>query len=189
VSYPDKTTEELIWEIKRGLNVDENFRHLYKQSYAQIHRYFQRRRFSPEDSHELTQETFFAVFKNLKGFRQEAPFENWLFAIARNMWRSERKRRCHDHHIPLNPGDQGSSDRREPPVEPPVDPAPGPLDRTMDKEIRQILHEEMRQLPPQMRRCVEVRIINELSYKEIAKVMGLSIGAVRAHLHEKRRRR
>jgi RNA polymerase sigma factor (sigma-70 family) len=59
----------------------------------------------------------------------------------------------------------------------------------MDKEIRQILHEEMRQLPPQMRRCVEVRIINELSYKEIAKVMGLSIGAVRAHLHEKRRRR
>jgi DNA-directed RNA polymerase specialized sigma24 family protein len=77
----DKTDEELAREIKRGLNVEENFGQLYERHYAQIRRFFLRKRFSPEDSDELTQETFLSVYNGLKGFRQESSFDSWMFSI------------------------------------------------------------------------------------------------------------
>jgi RNA polymerase sigma-70 factor (ECF subfamily) len=175
--------------------VEENFHQLYERNYGQIHRFFQRKvfsqrkLFSPEDSHELTQETFVSVFKGLKGFRQEAPFKNWLFSIASNIWRSEVRRRINDVIlIPIDTPDEAGGSDRPPPVAPPVDPAPGPLDSTIDKEKRQMLYEAMRQLSPQRRRCVELRIIDGLSYNEIAKLMGISIGSVKAHLHEAKKK-
>jgi RNA polymerase sigma-70 factor, ECF subfamily len=192
VKPPDKTTEELIQEIKQGLNVEENFRQLFERNYKRVRSYFLNKKLSPEDSAELTQMTFIAVYKGLKGFRQEAPFENWLFSIAKNIWRSELERRNtvkrHAHHIPLEVDVKGGSDRHEPPVAPPVDPAPDPENYTIEKEKLQMLHEAMRQLPKQMRRCVELRVIYELSYKEIAELMGISVGAVRAHLHEAKKK-
>ena len=60
---PDKTNEELAREIKRGFNVEENFRRLFERRYAQIRRFFRRKGFSPEDGFELTQETFLSVYK------------------------------------------------------------------------------------------------------------------------------
>jgi RNA polymerase sigma factor (sigma-70 family) len=93
VKSPDKTTEELAREIKRGFNVEENFRQLFERRYPQIRRFFQRKGFSPEDSYELTQETFLSVYKGLKDFRQESSFDSWMFSIAENIWRSELERR------------------------------------------------------------------------------------------------
>jgi RNA polymerase sigma-70 factor, ECF subfamily len=42
----------------------------------------------------------------------------------------------------------------------------------------------MRQLPEQMRRCTELRVIHDFSYKEIAELMEISINTVKAHLHQ-----
>lgn len=174
--------------MKQGLNVEENFRQLHERYYTQIRRFFQRKGFSPEDCEDLTQETFFSVSKGLKGFRQEAPFENWLFSIARNIWRSElesRKAKKRDASVSsLDQEDRGESDQRSPLAGRIVDPAPDQLNRVIENEKLQQLHEAMRQLPEQMRRCVKLRVIDELSYKEIAELMGISINTVKAHLHE-----
>jgi RNA polymerase sigma-70 factor, ECF subfamily len=184
----DITTEELIREIKHELNVEDNFRQLFERSYARIHRYFQRKGFSPEDSSELTQETLISVYKGLKGFRQEAQFDSWLFSIARNIWRSELGRRKAVKRdvllIPLEPEDRGGSDRRAPPTAPSVDPALDQLNRVIEKEKLQKLHEAIRQLPKQRRRCIELRVLHDLSYGDIVGLMGISIGAVKAHVHE-----
>jgi len=50
--HPDKTTEELIREIKQCENLEENFGRLFERSYGQIHRFFKRKGFSPDDGHE-----------------------------------------------------------------------------------------------------------------------------------------
>jgi RNA polymerase sigma-70 factor (ECF subfamily) len=188
VESPDITTEDLIREIKQEVNVEGNFRQLFERSYARIRRYFQRKGFSPEDSSELTQETLISVFKGLKDFRQEAPFDSWLFSIARNIWRSElgrRKAAKRDVHLmPIEPENQGGSDRRAPPTAPSVDPAPDQLNRMIEKEKLHKLHEAILQLPKQRRRCIELRVLHDLSYGDIVGLMGISIGAVKAHLHE-----
>jgi DNA-directed RNA polymerase specialized sigma24 family protein len=65
VKSPYITTEELIREIKQGLNVEGNFRQLFERYYAQTYRFFHRRGFSPEDCRELAQDTFLSVYKGL----------------------------------------------------------------------------------------------------------------------------
>jgi len=188
MDHPDKTTEELIREIKRELNMEENFRQLFERHYTQIHRFFHRKGFSPEDCRELTQETFLSVYKGVKGFRQESPFENWLFSIAENIWRSElerRKARKRDAPlISLDQQDTSDTDEFSPLAARIADPAPDQLDRTIEKEKLQKLHEALQQLPEQMRRCTELRIIHDFSYKEIAELMKISINTVKAHLHQ-----
>jgi RNA polymerase sigma-70 factor (ECF subfamily) len=192
VKPPDKTTEELIQEIKQGLNVEENFRQLFEHRYDQIQRFFRRKGFSPEDSHDLAQETFLSVYKGLKGFRQESPFEHWLFAIAENIWRSElgrrRARKRDVSLISLDQEDPSDTGKHSPLAARVADPATDQLGRTIEKEKLQALHEAMQQLPEQMRRCAELRIIYDLSYKEIAGLMGSPINTVKAHLHEARKK-
>jgi RNA polymerase sigma-70 factor, ECF subfamily len=188
VKPPDKTTEELAQEIKRGLNVEENFRQLFERRYAQIRRFFQRKGFSPEDSHELTQEAFLSVYKGLKDFRQESSFESWMFSIAENIWRSELERRkAKKRDAPLISLDQeivSENDDFSPLAERIVDPKPDQLNRTIEKEKSLKLHEAMQQLPEHMRRCTELRIVHDLPYKEIANLMGIEINTVKAHLHQ-----
>jgi RNA polymerase sigma-70 factor, ECF subfamily len=187
VKPPDKTTEELIMEIKQELNVEENFHQLFERSYEKVRRYFQRKRFSPEDSLELTQETFIAVYKGLKGFRHEAPFENWLFSIAKNVLRSELERKnAEKRHAPivsLNQQAASKTDEFSPSVERIVDPKPDQLTHVLNKESSQKLHEALEQLPERGRRCMELRLA-DLRYEEIAKLMAIEIGTVKAHLHQ-----
>jgi len=186
VRPPDITTEELIREIKQGLNLEENFRRLFDRSYGQTHRFFQRKGFSPEDSHELTQETFLSVYKGLNGFRQETTFENWLFSIAENIWRSELERRKARKRaarvISLDQEFAGGDEELFSLAARIADPAPDQLDRIIDKEKSLKLHEALRQLPEQMRRCTELRILHDLSYSEIAGLMEISINTVKGHL-------
>jgi len=46
------------------------------------------------------------------------------------------------------------------------------------------LREALVQLPQQMRRCAQLRVVHDLSYVEIAELMGISVNTVKAHLHQ-----
>jgi RNA polymerase sigma-70 factor, ECF subfamily len=184
----DITTEGLIREIKQGVNVEGNFRQLFERSYARIHRYFQRKGFSPEDSSDLAQDTFLAVYKGLKGFRQESPFENWLFSIAENIWRSALgHRRAKKRDAPLRSLDEEvamGDDEPSPLAERMAGTAADQLDHMIEKEKREKLHEAIQQLPEQMRRCVELRVLYDFRYSQIAMLMNISINTVKAHLNQ-----
>ena len=61
-----------------------------------------------------------------------------------------------------------------------------PLEDLLVTERAKILHEAMESLPPQMRRCVRLRVEQDLKYREIAAVLGISIDTVKAHLFQAR---
>ena len=65
---------------------------------------------------------------------------------------------------------------------------PGPLEKMIRREQIDLLKKEISELPEQMRRCVEFRARQVLSYREIAVVMQLSVATVQAHLFQARRR-
>ncbi len=186
VNRPESQTAELLQEIKQGLNVEENFRRLFGSYSAQVHRFFQRKGLRPEDCRDLTQETFISVYRGLKDLRQEEQFEHWLFAIARNVWRSlvetQTARKRAATLLPLEAeGEIGD----QPPLAARItDPGADPLAVTLEKEKLEKLREALQQLPEQMRRCAQLRVVNDLSYAEIAALMGLSVNTVKAHLHQ-----
>ena len=179
---------ELVREIKQGLNVEENFHSLFERHYAQIVRFFRRKGFDPEDCRDLTQETFVSVFKGLGELRQEEQFESWLFAIAHNVWCSVIEKRSAQKRSAtlLSLDNGGETDERLSLAERIPDKGTDPLGIALEQERLEKLQGAMRQLPLQMNRCVQLRLVHELSHVEIAKLMGISVNTVKAHLHQAR---
>jgi RNA polymerase sigma-70 factor (ECF subfamily) len=124
----------------------------------------------------------------LKGFRREADFGTWLFRIAFNThlkWRD----RTRTHEASALPP---AVDETEPSWEGDelisVAPQPTPLDDSLRRERRRMLHDAIEELPAQMRRCTRLRIDQDLSYREIAAAMRLSIETVKVHLFQARKK-
>src|SRR5262249_37213067 len=121
--------------------------------------------------------------------RQEETFEGWLFTIAHNVFGSRiergkaQKRKA--HLVSLDHSLTGQED--EPPLsERTADPLPDPEESVLDNEKLEKLHAALTQLPEQMRLCAQLRIVYDLPYQEIATLLGISIGAVKAHLSQAR---
>src|SRR5260370_283959 len=69
-----------------------------------------------------------------------------------------------------------------------TDPRAGPETTFLQGEWNQILYEDMDQLTPRTRTAIELRELGELSTKEAARVMGLSVGGVKARVFHGRRK-
>ena len=111
----------------------------------------------------------------LPRFREEgegagSTFRVWLYTIARHVIANERRsRRRH----PTSPIDAALE------LPAPDDPAAEALDRV---EARRAWR-AVRELPPERRQAVELRIVHELSAREIGQIMGKSEAAVRVLIH------
>jgi RNA polymerase sigma-70 factor (ECF subfamily) len=186
VNLPERDPVEVIREIKQGRNVEANFRWLFDRHYAQILRFFRRKGFETETCRDLTQDTFVSVYKGLRDLRQEEQFESWLFAIAHNVWCSLIENRTAQKRSAtvLSLEGEGESDDRLPIAARLADQRADPLTVALEKEKLEKLREALVHLPQQMRHCAQLRVVHDLSYAEIAAVMGISVNTVKAHLHQ-----
>lgn len=186
--------EKLIEELKEGAAPEEPFRRIFQVHYRPVLDFFRHRGFSPEESRDLAQETFLNIFRGIRDFRGESSLGTWVARIAAHIWHNELRRRSTAMRAAaqevalddLAPGMEPSSDR-ELPFEWGNRPR-SPLLEVLESERMRILHDAFGSLPPQMRRCIQLRVAQDLKYHEIAAAMQLSIQTVRSHLHEARQR-
>jgi len=178
-----------------GGDAETAFRHLFERYYRPVWRFFARRGFPADECHDLTQETFARVYVGMEGFRGEARFETWLFRIALNTYRKALRYRGADKRAgrelsleDAEGGVRGEAETADEVVLPMADPPRQPLDGILGDEKRRALRDAVSSLPDQMRRCVVMRIYQDLPYKEIAAAMKVSIETVKAHLFQARRR-
>ena len=149
----------LIEKIQAGIDVDENYGKLYDLHHRKIIRFFRRKRFSPEESGDLTQEVFSRVFQGIATFRRESRFERWLFEIAANAFRNELRRRGAEKRdavevsINVSPEEEGGSAQ----VVEPVAQEQSALDAMIKRERSARLRSALQELPPQMRTCCLLR--------------------------------
>lgn len=180
---------QIVEELQASPLDEESFRLLFEHYYPRLLGFFSRRGFSPEDCLDLIQETFLGIYRGIGSFRRQAQFETWLFEIAMNAYRKMLRLRAAQkraaQEVPLHLAKSG-----EYPEELDVLPssAPGPDEEALCRERSRTLHEAIKGLPPQMRRCLVLRIDQDLKYREIAVAMRLSLGAVKVHLFEARLR-
>ncbi len=172
-------------EVDLGPRLDQ----LFERYSRPVSYFFARRGFSKEDCRELTQETFLGAHKGMERFRRDASVETWLFTIAANIWRNELRRRSAE----MREGFMVSLDKllvegQQLEEQDPLSRASDPLAATLAKERRRLLHEALQELPDQMRRCVLLRIDQELKYREIAAAMQISINTVKSQLFQARER-
>jgi RNA polymerase sigma-70 factor (ECF subfamily) len=185
---PDALQSDLAASSEsRGLT-ESSFQQIFARYNRPVYSFFANRGFSKEESRDLTQETFLEAFRSLPSFRGESSFETWLFAIAKNVWRLDLRRRSRTkrsgeevsleaimEHGQLSAADgKGASDLEE------------PLDRFLGKERALLLRAAIVDLPEQMRNCLLLRLVQDLKYHEIAATLQVSLGTVKSQLFEAR---
>ncbi len=181
--------ERAVTEFQRGLDREGNFKILFDAYYEPACHFLARRVSSPDDRLDLTQETFLRVYKGLEGYRGEAQFGTWVFRIAFNTYlKWLRRARADDKGPDAVKGAEeleGAWDDDQPIA---VSTKESPLDHALQGERRLALRRAIAELPEQMRRCTELRIYHDLSYREIAVVMRRSIETVKVHLFQARKK-
>ena len=176
---------EAIHRFQQGRDRDAAFRAIHDRFFRPLQRFFARRGASPDDSLDLTQETFLRVYKALEGYEHRERFAAWLFRVATTThlkW-LRRGRAAKRDAVEIS----HDADEMEVPVAAAMAVSEKQLDALLEAERRRRLHAEVDRLPEPMRDCLTLRLVHQLSYREIAVVKKLSLEAVKAHLFRARR--
>jgi RNA polymerase sigma-70 factor (ECF subfamily) len=129
--------------------------------------YYLRRFMNCDDSQDVEQEVWLAVIRRIARLRGPEAFVVWLYRIAR----SKAINRLADRHTLLSLGEQDL-------MIPLDEPEP---EFTWDDAAR--VHGAMAQLSTAHREVLALRFMENLSYEQIAEVIGCKIGTVRSRLH------
>lgn len=190
--WDEEEVRRLVESIQARERVEESFANLFKIFYRSVHRFFLNQHFSSTECEDLTQIVFLRVYEGVEGFGQRAKFATWLFEIAVNVYRNEIRRRGATKRKGMELSlDGGTEDDLRHLNEKISLRSPAPesaLDELLEKERLDQLRAAIREMPPQMRRCVYLRHLRGFKYREIALLMKISIQTVRAHLHQARER-
>jgi len=125
---------------------------------------------SHEDADEAAQQAFVRAWRSLDGFRSDSALRTWLVRIVLNVAKSIRA------------ASKPTEDLPESDLLP--DPAAGAEEGVHRAEARRRVREAVSRLPPRQRETVVLKIFSEMTHREVAEVMELSEGAVKAHLHQ-----
>lgn len=187
----EQQVEAAVEAFQAGRDREGSFRCLADAFYGPVRAFFLRRVASPDDALELTQETFLRIYRALDGFRREASFRSWAFGIAHTTYFKWLERRGSRESIAREPSVAGESASARPgweDAEPVAVERRTPLDDALARETCDRLAAAVAELPLQERRCVTLRVYQDLSHPEIAKILGLAVGTVKAHLHHARQK-
>jgi RNA polymerase sigma-70 factor (ECF subfamily) len=174
--------EAIFRQLRDGTGREESFRLLFDRFYGPLFRFFEHRGFSTEECQDLIQETFLRVYRGIEAFRGESRWEHWLFRIAANTAIKAVRHRAAAKRGGQTVSWDGGEDVAHGPE------APAPLRRLLGKEMKELLSQAIAGLPPQMRRCVRLRVFQELDYDEIAEILQISPSTVKVQLFKARKR-
>lgn len=118
---------------------------------------------------DLCQETFLRSYLHLKELRDGARFRSWLFRIAHNLYRSDRRR--------LTPLAADASELDG------VDNSDGrahPVPRETQLAVRTLI----RRLPPDLREVVLLRFFHGFQFDEMAEILDCPVGTLKSRLYK-----
>lgn len=134
------------------------------------------------DALDAVQEGFVKALTHLPGFEGRSSFKTWLLRVVSNAALDFGRQRGRRETLSMDLLGPKQRENVEPLVE--AEPAKE-LERA---DLRNVLHNALRQLPPAQRQTFVLHAEAELSYREVADVLGISIGTVMSRLYYARQR-
>ncbi len=176
-TYSQLSDEELVdLSLQRDYSA---FEELVKRYEGRIYRLGLKMLKSPYDAEDLLQKTFLSVFENLPKFRKDSKFSTWVFRIATNhalmKLRKESKKMVSSLNEPIHIGDE-ELDRQVADFE---------CDVSQSYEIKELmekLEKSIAELPDIYRLVFILRDVEGFSNKEVAKMLNLSVPAVKSRI-------
>ncbi len=162
---PSEVVREAVAACQRGER--EAFDQLVVLYQRDIYRLCYRYVNNHEDANDLTQEAFLRAWRGIKRFRGQSAFSTWLYRIAVNAclnFRAARKPPAQELPEALPDPGMGAAQRVE-----------------RDDQAHQV-RQAVSRLPEKQRATLILKIYNELTHQEVARVMGSTVGTVKANL-------
>lgn len=140
----------------------------------------------PVEAEDLAQNVFLQVYRSANRYEVTARFSTWLFTIAKNLSLNEIRRRSRHPADSLEgsrPDTEGEA-QPKPQLED-VRSASAPV-HLLRQELEQKVEEAIAGLPENQRLALLLCRQDELSYEEMAKVLGCSVSATKSLIHRGR---
>lgn len=146
--------------------LEEEVAQLFEQNHRPLFRYLLSLGLAAQDAEEIAQETFLALFQHLRNGKPRDNLRGWIFRVGHNQALKLRERI-------LRRGPAAGVDQ----VETHRDPTPNPEELALSNQRQRRLSAVMQALREQDQACLSLRA-EGLRYREIAEVLGLSVGSV-----------
>ena len=121
------------------------------------------------DGEKVVQEVFLALFQHLLRGKPRHNLRSWIFRVAHNLGLKQRHANVKRAQCGIETGDA--------PAHTQIDPSPNPEEQLLTKDRQERLRAVLNALPEKDRGCLYLRA-EGLRYREIAEVLGISLGAV-----------
>ncbi|MBA3461011.1 MAG: sigma-70 family RNA polymerase sigma factor [Deltaproteobacteria bacterium] len=161
---PDRELAERFQQGERGA-----FDQLVKRHQKGVYRIVRRYVRSDADAADVCQQSFVRAFKGLATFRGAASVRSWLYRIGINCALSWL--RDHRREQPTEIAEDALTD---------TNPAPANLD---DGEQSIRLRAAIAKLPPKQKLVLELRVFDDLSFKEVAELADCSENTAKVNFH------
>lgn len=174
-----KTDNELIELFKKGDHL--SFEELISRYSAKAFSLATRLTGSHEDAEEALQDVFVTVYRKIHGFEGKSAFSSWFYRVTVNSALMKlRKRRqtpaisleefiANTHEMPVSKAPEGEGDLV-----------------TARAQVSEALDKAIQSLPDDYRPVFILRDIDGLTSKEVAKILDLTVPAVKSRLHRSR---
>lgn len=137
----------------------------------------------PAEVEDVAQEAFIRAYRALPGFRNDSAFYTWLYRIGVNTaktWLMSNGRRMSTPSALDSDEVEGMEEANL------LRDTDTPERLLMSKQIGDVVHAALADLPEDLRTAVTLREIEGLSYENIAEVMNCPVGTVRSRIFRAR---
>ncbi len=169
-------SESLLLERAR-LGESGAFEQLVKRHQSRVYSVALRLLGNRQEAEDVLQETFLAFYRNLERFQGRSQISTYLFRLATNFSLMKLRRGRHRGRQPEN--DLAQAEEQP-------DLSPSPLDSLLGDELKKLLDRQLQKLSEKDRAVVVLRDIEGLEGSQVARILGISLPAMKSRLHRSR---
>jgi RNA polymerase sigma-70 factor (ECF subfamily) len=136
------------------------------------------------EAEDVAQGVFLQVYKSANRYEISSKFSTWLFTIARNLSLNEIRRRSRH---PADSMDATHPDQEDQPLQQYEDKTTfSPPESLLHGELEEKIEQALAELPENQRTAIVLCRGDELSYEDIARILGCSLSATKSLIHRGR---
>lgn len=132
------------------------------------------------EASDVVQEVFLKVFRNIGSFRGQSTLKTWIYRITVNEAHNARRwffrHRGREVELDNEPEETRNWKETIP------DKSRSPFDIAVDRERQVMMEAALERINPIFREAVVLRDVTDLSYEEIAEILGISLGTVKSRI-------
>ena len=138
-----------------------------------------------DEVRDVTQEVFLKAIRSIKQFRGQASFSTWFYRIVVNTCRDfVRRKRKKERLFTLWQGKPHGNEVSQEKVKEQPDPKghKNPMTAFTGKQLTHDVRNALKALPDKQRMVFQLKVLQEMTIREIAQVTGSSEGTIKSHL-------